>query len=373
MNVLVVGHAQIRDVNRDVYRALARMGHRVTLLVPERWRSTFGQIEVEPMPRDDVTLISQPIAGRHHSNMYWYLGGGVARAATAARADAIYVDEDPAGFAAFQAARVARRHGLGLVVLAVQNIFKRYPQPFASIDRSVLCTAGAAVTNSHAATATLRRRGYAGTFFDKPLTTDLEPLLGPTRLAIRKRYGMRGLTFGYVGRLVPEKGIDVFLDALARMPSVDGMIVGDGPERDRLVARAARLGIAERVRFTHALPPEEATTLIGALDALVLPSRTTKSWSEQFGRVLVEAMASGTPLVASASGAIPEVVGDAGLLVAEDRPDELAQALRRLAEPSLAQTLVARGRARATQRYSSHAAAAELDRAFRHTTNGVSP
>jgi glycosyltransferase involved in cell wall biosynthesis len=372
MNVLVVGHAQIRDSNRDVYRALARLGLGVTLLVPDRWRSAFGTIDVEPRPDAAVELIAGRIAGRHHSNLYWFVDG-VARAAATCRADAIYVDEDPAGFAAWQAARVARRRGLGLVVLAVQNIFKRYPPPFAAIQRFVLRTARAAVTNSSDASATLCRRGYTGPFFAKPLTTDLRPLDAARRGAVRERYGMQPPTFGYVGRLVKEKGVDVFLDALAAVPGAHGLIVGEGPERAGLAERAARLGIADRVRFASAVSPEEALSVIGALDALVLPSRTMPNWSEQFGRVLVEAMAAGTPLVASASGAIPETVGDAGILIAEGRTDELTRALIRLHDPAVAADFSARGRMRASERYSSRAAALELDRALRHTTRNGAP
>jgi glycosyltransferase involved in cell wall biosynthesis len=371
VNVLVVGHAQIRDVNRDVYRELARLGVGVTLLVPERWKSAFGTIDVEPVRDRELSLVAQPIAGRHHSNMYWYVGG-VARAAAACRADAIYVDEDPAGFAAWQAARVAKRRKLGFVVLAVQNIFKRYPPPFGAIQRSVLRTASAAVTNSSHATATLQRRGYRGPVFGKPLTADMLPLEPAARRAVRERYGMEPRAFGYVGRLVKEKGVDVFLDALALVPGVRAILAGEGPERANLAAQAERLGIADRVRFTGALTPLEAANVIGALDALVLPSRTTPSWSEQFGRVLVEAMASATPVVASASGAIPEVLGDAGLLVPEGRPDALASALARLQDPAFAAELGARGRARAAERYSSRAAAAELERALRHTSTGAS-
>jgi glycosyltransferase involved in cell wall biosynthesis len=189
---------------------------------------------------------------------------------------------------------------------------------------------------------------------------------------VRERYGMRPPTFGYVGRLVFEKGVDVFLDALATVPGANGLIVGDGPARAELRRRAEGLGLANRVRFAGAVSPVEAAAVIGALDALVLPSRTMPNWSEQFGRVLVEAMAAGTPLVASASGAIPEVVGDAGILIPEGRADELARGLLRLRDTAVAAEFAARGRRRATERYSSHAAALELDRALRHTTgNGA--
>ncbi len=368
MNLLVVGHAPVHNANRDVYRALARHDLDVTLLVPDRWKGAFGEVAVEPA-EDDLRVVARPIAGRHHSNMYWF-AGGVTRVAKRAGADVIYVDEDPAGLVAFQATRAAAALGIGLVVLAVQNIYKHYPPPFGYIQRRVLRRAGAAVTNSQQATLTLRRRGYRGPVFEKPLTIELEPLAAEVRRAVRERHGMRFPTFGYVGRLVPEKGIDVFLRALADVDGACGLIAGDGPERAALAALAARLDIERRVRFTPAVPPRQATTLIGALDALVLPSRTTRTWTEQFGRVLVEAMATGIPVIASRSGAIPETLGDAGLLVAEGSPNELAQAMRRLCEPATARDYARRGLERVAQRFTPGVVAASLEAAFRQAVPG---
>ena len=106
----------------------------------------------------------------------------------------------------------------------------------------------------------------------------------------------------------------------------------------------------------HVLPPvsyDDMPALLQALDVLVLPSVTMLPWHrEQFGRVLVEAMAAGVPVVGSSSGAIPEVIGDAGLVVPERDPHALAQAIDRiLTEPGLRQTLVVRGRQRARDHY----------------------
>jgi glycosyltransferase involved in cell wall biosynthesis len=89
-----------------------------------------------------------------------------------------------------------------------------------------------------------------------------------------------------------------------------------------------------------------------SLDVLVVPSRTTRNWAEQFGRVIVEAMARDVPVVGSSSGAIPEVIGDAGLVVPEGDVEALAAALTRLrAEDDLRRTLVERGRQRVKRVY----------------------
>jgi glycosyltransferase involved in cell wall biosynthesis len=86
---------------------------------------------------------------------------------------------------------------------------------------------------------------------------------------------------------------------------------------------------------------------MAALDCLVLPSRTTARWKEQFGRVLVEAMACGVPVVGSSSGEIPRVIGDAGAVVPEGDAGALTRAVRALADdPAECAALGARGRAR---------------------------
>ncbi|MBD5655946.1 MAG: glycosyltransferase family 4 protein [Candidatus Eremiobacteraeota bacterium] len=360
MRILVVAHAPIRDSNRPVYRELARQGHAVTLLVPDRWKSGLGPLRVEPEIDDDgsFTLLSRRKLGRSHPAL-WTVGG-IGSLVRSERIEAVYVDEDPASLAAWRSAGACRRHGAALVVLAIQNLVKRYPFPFDRISRFVIETASAAVYTSDQADAVIRSRGFTRHGFSFPFTTDLEPLAPLARAAARTRFKMDGPTFAYVGRLVPEKGVDLLLRALADVGGARVLLVGDGPERANLEALAQQIGIAPRVSFTGVLPPADAALALAAADALVLPSRTATNWAEQFGRVLIEAMASGVPVVASDSGAIPEVVGDAGIIVPEGSALALGVALRRVLEPEVAEHLSVLGLQRARDLYSVRAAAGAL-------------
>ena len=352
MRAVIVSHAAIKAANRAPYRALAQRGVAVTLVVPARWQSGLGPLCAEPEPAGTgIELIVRRRRGLSHSNVYW-LAGGLGALLRGAPRTVIYVDEDPAGFAAAQAAAAAERYRHALVVLGVQNILKRYPPPFAQLQRYVFARAAAAVSMTEQAAQTLRARGYRGPNAIMPFTTDLAPLPTGVRAQVRAGHGVGGPLVGYVGRLVPEKGVDVFIEAVARVEGISALIVGDGVERERLRAQARRLGVEERVRFTGALESIEAARAIGALDVLSLPSRTTPQWSEQFGRVLIEAMASDVPVVASSSGAIPEVVGDAAVLVGEGRPEELARGISSALQPSRARELARRGRERVMQHYS---------------------
>jgi glycosyltransferase involved in cell wall biosynthesis len=156
------------------------------------------------------------------------------------------------------------------------------------------------------------------------------------------------LCIGFVGRLIRHKGVDVLLEAVAPDPRMSVEVFGAGPELGGLEAQAVSLGIADRVTFHGHVDGERIPETYRRFDVLAVPSVPLPSWIEQFGRVVVEAQASGVPVVASASGALPDVVGDAGLLTVPGDPGSLRNALTRfLDEPGLWERLRAAGIARA--------------------------
>jgi glycosyltransferase involved in cell wall biosynthesis len=136
-------------------------------------------------------------------------------------------------------------------------------------------------------------------------------------------------TLVFVGRLTEQKALPVLLEALRRVEQATLVLVGDGPERERLVALAARLGVAERTRFVGSLPREDALRYLAGAAVAVLSS----SW-ENLPHSAVEALSVGTPVVSTAVGGVPEVVHDRenGLLVPPEDPEALAAALREVLE-----------------------------------------
>lgn len=125
----------------------------------------------------------------------------------------------------------------------------------------------------------------------------------------------------------------MLIDAVARHPGLRARIAGAGPQTDDLRARAVQLGVADRVAFVGAIPPDRVAEFFRSVDVLAIPSLPTPSWTEQFGRVAVEAMACGIPVVSSDAGALPDVVGGAGILVPHGDAAALADALREAAGP----------------------------------------
>jgi glycosyltransferase involved in cell wall biosynthesis len=159
----------------------------------------------------------------------------------------------------------------------------------------------------------------------------------------------------YVGRLIAEKGVIDLVMALAELPAdVHLVCVGDGDQRSRLDAAARLLGVSSRVHIVGGVSYAEIPALMASCDALGVPSLTAPYWTEQFGMVLAEGMCCGAPIVAYASGAIPEVVGDGAALCPPGDRRALAAKLRRLlGQPDEAEQLRKRARAIGSERYAA--------------------
>jgi glycosyltransferase involved in cell wall biosynthesis len=175
----------------------------------------------------------------------------------------------------------------------------------------------------------------------------------------------RSFVIGSAGRrLVPEKGVDLLLKAASRLGGVWRLhIAGDGPERQSLEQLASKLGVRDRVYFDGVIPSDQMPSYLRQLDVLVLSSRTLSNWKEQFGRVLVEAMACEVAVVGSDSGEIPSVIGSAGLTFPENNADALHQHLLSLQQDeSLLSDLRKAGRCRVLKHYTQeHVAAQTVD------------
>lgn len=134
---------------------------------------------------------------------------------------------------------------------------------------------------------------------------------------------------GFAGRFIPEKGILDLVDAFAHLgPDYGLALIGDGPQKGEIQSRIAALNLADRIQF---IPPQNAVGLAAhyrALDLVVLPSRTIRTWKEQYGRVLMEAMRCGTPVVGSDSGAIPCVIADPACVFPEGDAVAMAAAIK---------------------------------------------
>jgi glycosyltransferase involved in cell wall biosynthesis len=354
VKVLVVDHNAVDPLGQRIYEELQADGEfEFRVLVPRLWHDTFQLTGGEERRREeglDVVPVPVHFFTRTHRLIYPTLGAEIRRF----EPDVLFLNVEPENFAACQAALILhRRPSIAFGVTSWRNIdYRENPFPYKAgflnrwIEKRVRLRADGCVAFSSTAGAILKDAGfrnvaviapYVDTEFFSP--ADLRPA--------------RPFTAGYAGRLHRLKGVDLLLDALCTLPKgIRLSVIGNGPEEEALRRKCAADGLASRVEWKGAVGRERMLGEYQALDALVLPSRTGRHWKEQFGRVLIEAMSCGVPVIGSDSGEIPHVIGPAGLLFPEGDANALAACLAKVAEsPDLPGKLSRAGRERALSMY----------------------
>jgi len=352
--VLFVSHAYLDPARRGKLRALAARDVDVTVGVPQRWTEPGlgrpitaswerqGGVETFPIPTRNAGDAALMRFGRRE----------LAALLRDKRPDLLQVEEEPGTPATAQVVRAAARAGVPTVGFTQDHV--EHPRTFFERwrRRRTLERVRGVVAESEAAAQLLRRERPA-------LTVAAIPQHGVAVPPAPEHTYHEGLAVGFVGRLVPEKGLDTLLEALTQLRDERWHLVvaGDGPERERLERFASEQRLASRIRWVGGLPPDRVLRLWPDLDVLVQPSRKLPLWGEPVGHVLMEAMAHEVAVVGTDSGVIPEVVGDAGLVVPAGDPAALAGALRRLTAAEARRPLAVGARARVLQRYSDDAIA----------------
>lgn len=348
MRILIVSKALVNGVYQRKLEELARLPDvELLAVVPPFWHENrVGVLQLERRYVEGYQLVVEPMwfNGHHHVHFYPGFGKHIARF----RPDILHIDEEPYNLVTAHAALLGRRYGARILFFTWQNLYRRYPPPFSWFEQLNYRLASAAVAGNHEAADVLRRKGFRGPLAVIP-QFGVDPELFRPMTVVRAAVP----TIGFVGRLVPEKGADLLIRALAQLPGrVQLEIVGDGIERTRLELLATELGVRDRVLFRGGVPPALMPEALNRFDVLVVPSRTRRNWKEQFGRVIIEAMSCGVPVVGSLSGEIPHVIGDPSLVFPEDDVDALVRLLRNLfADPDRLRQLGEAGRRRVLAHY----------------------
>ena len=366
MRVLMLSKACIVGIYQRKLEHIAAAEIDLLTVVPPSWRDERGNTSLERVYTDGYTLHVTPVwfNGNFHLHYYPALPGIIRQFAP----DIIHIDEEPYNLATWQALYYARRAGAKTLFFSWQNIYRTYPPPFRLGERWVLGAVDAAIAGNDSAADVWRAKGYTG-----PLAVIPQFGTDPALFRPPPSRPDRPFTVGYVGRLVPEKGVDLLLHALAALAGDwQARIIGSGPQAIALQALTGELGITERVQFVPQVPSTDMPQQFQQLDVLVLPSLTRPNWKEQFGRVLVEAMASGVPVVGSDSGAIPGVIGNGGLVVPEGDITALSAALRCLRDdPQQRRQLAQAGRERVLSHFTHEQVAAQTVTIYRGLLAGT--
>ena len=365
MRVLIISRFCASPMYRAKLAAIARRpGLEISLLAPAEWKDGPRTLICREGEENGYWIFTGPLIlnGRVGGHVY---RRGLWRALREAQPDIVHMEEESYSFVAAQVLLYLSmlRTRPKLMVNNSENFDIALPWRSRRIENTVFRRADALLVFARTARERLLRLGAV------PEKVRTLPQFGLDPELFRPpEPGERGNVYcvGYVGRLVRSKGVDVLLRALAGLSGEWRVqIVGDGPERETLEWLARSLGIWERVGFVGWVDHSEVPEYLRRWHVLALPSRTTAHWMEQFGRVLIEAMACGVVPVGAATGEIPHVIGSEGFIFPEDDVEALQKILQKLQhEPPERERLAKVGRNRVLEEFTWDVLADETRRLY---------
>lgn len=335
MRALVLSHHALDPANRQKLRELAGHGWEVTLATPGGAADMDGPIRLAPV---SVTGdLEDPSALQYKARSFRRLLSDL-------RPAIVHVEEEPGTQPAFVAVNEALKLEIPSVVFSWNSLPRKRGFFEERRYRRTLGEASGVIGGNRLAESLLAEAAPKVPAMALPQ----QGIVAPT---LPERTSRESLAMVAVGRLVPERGIDRLLRACGQLMGPWSLVVaGTGPEQETLEDLAQRLGLASRIRWLGPIGRNEITALWSDADVLVAPSRSTPTWVERYSTVVLEAMAHGVAPVVSSEGALPELVGEAGVVVTND--EELLIGLQELImnRPRRA-TLGQAGRKRVLERY----------------------
>ncbi|MEL7504868.1 MAG: hormogonium polysaccharide biosynthesis glycosyltransferase HpsO [Cyanobacteria bacterium J06554_6] len=380
MKILVASHSYIVDLNCEKLRCLAQLGPdiEVTIVVPKRWNPGGVQNRiVEPQPRQEGNFRVVPVSNFSQNNQgLLSFGWDLVELLKDFRPDIIQVEQGSKsiGYAEFITLNKLLGLKAKLLFFTWWNLPYELKFPVSLIEAYNLSNTDGIVVGNKDGADILRERGYQGPMRVMPQLGVDETLFKPEPQPALKRQlqiDPDHFVVGFVGRFVPEKGLKTVFNALATLKDLPWTLVllGRGVLKDELQSLAKTLDIDARIRWIESVPHDDVPRYINLMDTLLLPSETTydfktltaAGWKEQFGHVIIEAMACRVAVIGSNSGEIPHVIGESGMVFPEGKAEALADCLSKLMnQPHLCEELAQKGYERAMTQYTNQALAKEL-------------
>ena len=330
IRVLFISHTYVVGVNQGKLKAIADLGVEVALLAPSNWKATEWNRSLElETPFPEIKIYPAPVWFTGRVGAHIYNPWKIRQVIEDFQPDVIQVEEEIFSLCALQVAFWAKLYRKPMVVFGWENQQRTLPAFRCWVRNYVMNATYIYLAGNQDGAEVLRNWNYQGVIEVMPqMGVDTE-LFAPI-----DKPEPETLNIGFLGRLVPEKGLDVLFTAVSQLKQQEFncqvTICGSGKSEAELRESVAQQQIGDRVTWRGAVRHEAAPIELGKFDVLVLPSRTVATWKEQFGHVIIEAMAMGIPVIGSSCGEIPHVIDRQELVFPEGNPVALAEILKRM-------------------------------------------
>lgn len=333
LRVLFISHAYVVGVNQGKLNAIAQNdGVTVGLLVPCNWKAMeWNRLIPVENPYSTIQIYSLPALFSGRGGAYCYHPWSLFKVLNDFKPDIVQVEEEIFSLLAFEVALWVRLRQKPMVVFGWENMERRLPILRRWVRNFVMVTTQLFIAGNTDGASVMRQWGYQGAIEVMPqMGVDTE--LFTPQLFQSSNDGV--FRIGFLGRLADGKGVDLIISSLYQLRcrglECQVIICGCGLSEASLQQQAEDLQISDWITWRGGVRHKEVPQEIGNFDVLVLPSRTTPEWKEQFGHVLIEAMAMGIPVIGSSSGEIPNVIGRPDLVFPENDVDMLTAILEKM-------------------------------------------
>jgi phosphatidyl-myo-inositol dimannoside synthase len=322
MRILSIGHSYVVAMNRSILREIASDPQfEVVIGAPKTFNGSLRAIQLEPEPQGSkIKLIGIDAYFTQKMHLFFYNPLQLKKIMKT-NFDMAHFWEEPYILSGYQLANQAKKNSLPYLFRTAQSLVKDYIFPFNYFEKQSVKYASTFVAGGHLVHNAMKEKNWNINGQVLTLAVDthkFRPIEIPEKLEKIKKIGLQGPLLGFLGRLSEEKGIDLIMETLLPLKNYPWsfLFMGSGPYKEKILNWAKKNNLTDRIKILL-LKHEEVPHYLPLCDLLLCPSQTRDFWKEQFGRMIVEAFASGVPVMASDSGEIPRVVSDAGLILPE--------------------------------------------------------
>jgi len=325
MKILSISHSCVVSEYQKRMAEVARYSDmELSLLVPKYWFQFNKKVKLEKISDACYCIISvQPVTWGWRENRLrnvTHIYPGIKRILEAIRPDIIELWEEPFSAVTAHTTFWAKRTipWTKIIFFSAQNVLKKYPPPLSVFEKYTYKNACYAFLMNDEVAQVLRKKGYGGEYHVLPLGVDPEVFCKKDVVPLKERLGLRDFVVGFVGKITRQKGILDLIEAVSKINGkIQLLIIGNGNLKEEVRHLIKISGLEKRSILMDAVPHSQIPDYLNCMDILIFPSITLPNVKEQFGRVLIEAMACQVPVIGSNCGEIPAILKGTGLIFRE--------------------------------------------------------